>query len=168
MLEIIVNNSSKSKVLDLDNSNNKTTYATNRFIISPSSRISDMIAIQKSSSTRINNKFRYSLDKLLMNKKLLNNFSELEANWNGYDGLPIGENIINKTEAIISTLNFQPLIFPTGRGTIQLDYFKDNDNLIEIEIFTDSQFMYKIVDGDDEEGDVDSEDIKEIIEEFYA
>ncbi|MDN5202855.1 hypothetical protein QQ008_15805 [Fulvivirgaceae bacterium BMA10] len=119
-------------------------------------------------STRFNNANRYSLDKLRSNKKILKNLANLKSNWNGYNGEPIDKSIIEKTEHLISELDFQPQVFPTGRGTIQIEYFKDDNNLIEVEISEGEQFMYKIEDGSEFEGDVSVEELSEIISNFYA
>ncbi|MEX2567939.1 MAG: hypothetical protein WD431_18475 [Cyclobacteriaceae bacterium] len=119
-------------------------------------------------STRFNNANRYSLEKLRSNKKILKNLRNLKSNWNGYGGEPIDQAVIIKTEELISNLDFQPQIFPTGRGSIQIEYFKNDDNLIEIEISKDELFVYKVEEGEDFEGNMNFDDISGMITSFYA
>lgn len=120
------------------------------------------------SSTRFNNASRYSLEKLRENKKRLRNFKDLQVNWNGYGAEPIPQAVIDKTEEIIVDLDYQPQIFPTGRGTIQIEYFKDDDNLIEAEVSAEEIYVYKEENGDDFEGVVELNTLSEIITAFYA
>lgn len=135
------------------------------------STVHNCINVSSSNSSRIYriyNPMRYSLEKLLSNKKILSNFKNLSSNWNEYNSEPIKLKIIEKTEKLISHLEFQPQIFPTGRGTIQIEYFKNDKNFIEIEISEEEQFLYKVQDGEDIEEEIGIEDVPSIIEKFYA
>jgi len=126
------------------------------------------IPIHTPTSTRFNNSDRYSLEKLKLNKRKLSSFMDLQSNWNGYNGKPIDKNVIETVEGIILNLDFQPQIFPTGRGTIQIESYKDDNNLIEIEISKDSNFLYQVDNGEEIEKDVNIKEIKNIITLFYA
>lgn len=48
--------------------------------------------------------------------------SRLEENWNGYGAKPISQIILDRAEIIIRNVSVQPEIFPTGRGSIQMQY----------------------------------------------
>ena len=135
--------------------------------INSTSQVSEL-PITRSSSTRPNDKRRYSLDKLLRNKGILSNLSRLEANWNSYGAEPINPSIIDKIEDLLPELDFQPKIFPTGRGTIQIEYFKDDENQIEIEISENENFMYKVENDIEMERVMNLDEIRLIVSNFYA
>lgn len=87
--------------------------------------------------------------------KLLS-FGSLKRGWNGYDGEEIPSSVIKRAMSLLMSLNFHPSIFPTGRGSIQIEYYKDDDHFAEIEVFSDHISAY-------------SEGIKGTIEEeFFA
>jgi len=119
-------------------------------------------------STRFNDANRYSLDRLKQNKRILRNLANLKSNWNGYGGKSIPQGVIDQKEKIISDLDYQPQIFPTGRGTIQIEYFKNDDNLLEIEISDEEVFVYKVENGEDFEGSVEFDNLSEMVTSFYA
>ena len=120
------------------------------------------------SATNFNNSHKYSLEQLKINKFKLRSFTKLGSNWNNYNALEIEEAVINKVEEIISDLDFQPEIFPTGRGSIQIEKYPDDDNLVEIEISADSIFAYQVKNGTDFEGEIPSSQINAIISELYV
>lgn len=120
------------------------------------------------SSTRLNDSNRFSLEQLKHNKRKLQAFKTLESNWNGYGGLPFSESVLSEVEKIISNLDYQPEIFPTGRGTIQIEKFIDDNNQIEIEISQDEIFVYQVKDGKEIEKEISSNEINELISELYA
>lgn len=120
------------------------------------------------SSTRLNNNLRFSREKLIANKQKLNFFRNLRLNWNHYEGEPIKESVIERVEKIISDLEYQPQIFPTGRGTIQIEKYIDEDNFVEIEIFEDEIFAYQMRDGDEMEREITMDEIDTLISELYV
>lgn len=75
--------------------------------------------------------------------KKLEELSELEEGWNGYDAPPISDRVIDNTRTVLSYLSFEPQIFPTGRNSIQLEY-GDDENRIELEIF-DNEAQYGVI-----------------------
>ena len=88
-----------------------------------------------------------------MNKdELLKKAEEFEAlpeNWNNYNALKIDERTLNVTKLFIEYFcdkcekymeNIE--IFPTGRGTIQLEYEPSEEKYIEIEIFNNYLVLY--------------------------
>ena len=147
--------------------------ATNSIDISPKFKVFDTntqayCGVYKPSSTRFNIRERYSLDKLISNKKILDNFKTLSPNWNGYDAEPISSNLVAIVSDLISSLDYQPKIFPTGRGSIQIEYHKSNKEYLEIEISEESTFFYSVKGESEEEGDIDINNISELINGFLA
>lgn len=57
---------------------------------------------------------------------------------------------------ILSTVDQQPEIFPTGRGSIQFEYEKDNGDYLEFEISLDSIDVLEIKSGIEKEFKVSS------------
>lgn len=58
----------------------------------------------------------------------------MQDNWNGYGAKQFSKNLITRLSKIISILDTQPEIFPTGAQSIQLEYENDNAYL-EFEIY---------------------------------
>lgn len=80
-----------------------------------------------------------NIDKLLA-------FSELQEDWDSENGLPFSDKHIEKVKAIIEELPIQPKIFPTGRGSIQLEY--ENQGIyLEFEIHEDKTAVL-LMEGD--------------------
>lgn len=75
-----------------------------------------------------NNKLEENIEKLI-------EFSKFENNWAGYNAEKFTQGLIKKVENIIKKLKYQPNIFPTGSGSIQLEYYKDDYNFLEMEVF---------------------------------
>jgi len=153
-------------------------YATLILIADPTSQIPRIIEepinfsyhkpFGSQNSTRFNDSNRYSLEKLKLNKQTLIHLKNLKSNWNGYNSKPINEEVIQITEDIISQLDYQPKVFPTGRGTIQIEFFKDQNNQLEIEIFEKELFMYKIENGEEIESTINFKDLLKVISEFHV
>lgn len=86
-----------------------------------------------------------SAPNLQSNLLTLKEISELEFNWNGYEGLPFTQTLINKVKNLLPLLSIQPFIFPTGRNSLQFEYHyiafndsfdkKDEDHYLEFEIY---------------------------------
>lgn len=121
-----------------------------------------------SSSTRFNDSKRFSLDKLLLNKQKLESFKTLQKNWNGYEGDEIKTGLIDIAEKIISKMEYQPQIFPTGRGSIQIEKYFDDNNLYEIEISDNEIFLYKVKNGVEIEKEISVVDLDKNIADFYV
>jgi hypothetical protein len=82
---------------------------------------------------------------MLSNKTIarLNEIAALEDNWNGYGAQALSNSVIDNTRTVLSYLNFDTQIYPTGRNSIQLEYGDDKDR-IELEVFED-QAQYDVV-----------------------
>ena len=69
----------------------------------------------------------------------LREIGTLEINWDDEEGLPFGEPFIQEVIDLVSTIEVQPDLGPTGRGSIQLEYGsrKSGKKYIGIEIYED-------------------------------
>ncbi len=138
-----------------------------------SSPIAKNVAVRSapSSSTRIfTNRKVYSLKKLIENRQKLERIKNLTENWNGYNAEPIDSEIVDKVNFLISKLEYQPKIFPTGRNSIQIEYFISEDNLLEIEVSNNSSSYYLVNENNEieEEEEIDFRNIPDLITRFYA
>lgn len=121
-----------------------------------------------SSSTRFNNPERFSLEQLKNNKRKLESIKKLTSNWNGYEGEQFESILINMIQDIISELDYQPQIFPTGRGSIQIEKYINDDNLVEIEVSNDEIFAYQVKNGEEIEKEISVAEINGLITELFA
>lgn len=73
-------------------------------------------------------------------------------------------------ECILKELPFQPEIFPTYQGTVQLEYEKESGKYLEIEITPENAMsIFKISDtGEETEENCKKTDINTIIREVNA
>jgi hypothetical protein len=118
-------------------------------------------------STRFGNSARFSLEQLLINKRKLNAFQKLTPGWNGYEGESFNPQLIEMIQKILPNLDYQPQLFPTGRGTIQLEEKIDDNNFLEIEISTSEVFAYLVKDGIEKELIIQPDEINQLILELY-
>ena len=115
-----------------------------------------------------NNHFVYTAkDK---NLAKLERISLLGDNWNGYGAAPLPDSTIFSAKNLIRNLFFQPEIFPTPDGTIQIEYEKDNGDYLEFQF--DGQGTCEVFKstGDNEEyftSQDSSEAINALVEAFY-
>lgn len=73
--------------------------------------------------------------KQLDNLDRLYNISLLEDGWNGYGSKKINEISIEVSKNIIKNISFQPIIYPTGRDSIQMQFELKDRSYLEFEIF---------------------------------
>lgn len=93
--------------------------------------------------------FKYiHLEKKMKNLNKIFSFRRLREDWNGKDSDPITEKLIDIAYNFINNpnLNYQPSVFPTGRGSIQFEYQKSNGDYLEIEAFEDYYTLYSEID----------------------
>lgn len=96
----------------------------------------------------------------------LNKLAELENNWNGYGAKKFSNNLIERIKKIISILEVQPEIFPTGAQSIQLEY-ENKDSYLEFEIYENGQIKaYREGDKNSEEQLINEADIKIWLENY--
>lgn len=125
--------------------------------------------VRRPSSTLIKSKDSFSLDKLKSNKRRLEAFNALDDNWNGYGASPLSSELIQKIEFMIENMEIQPSIFPTGRDSIQLEWRKGADNLLEVEIFENGDVEYFLKKSElEQEGSILDDSISEKVYEFNA
>lgn len=166
MVTIILN---KNSMIYRKSIESTTTLLKDNFF--KSSLISGFSSSAKSetiSSTRFNNSERFSLEKLKNNKRKLESIKNLGSNWNGYESPEIEEKLISKVLQIISNLEYQPQIFPTGRGSIQIEKHINDENFVEIEISTDEIFAYQMKNGVETEKEISTDEINNLISDLYA
>ena len=112
--------------------------------------------------------FDYS--KYKQNISLIEEYSLLQDNWNGYGALPIDKDVISTVKELLSTLIYQPDVFPTGRGGIQIEYQKTDDSYLEFEFFPNGQIGMLKIDSNqnEEERFVNLSEISTIVGVFNA
>lgn len=120
------------------------------------------------SSTRFNNSERFSLEQLKINKRKLESIKKLRPNWNNYKGEAFKESLISKVESILSCLDYQPQIYPTGRGSIQIEKYINEENLIEIEVSENEIFAYRVKNGEEIEKEITVNEINILISDLYV
>ena len=76
-------------------------------------------------------------DDLVRNLNILSDIELLEDGWDGYGGSAISSGVIEKSKKILKELVLQPVIFPTGRNSIQIQYETEDNSYLEFEIFAD-------------------------------
>ena len=102
------------------------------------------------------------------NLNKLHEYSQLDYNWNFNGAEPFAKEVINLCWERINELEIQPEIFPTACGSIQFEYEKDNKDYLEFEIYQDRIEVFKIINGNEEEFDVNaSDDLNNIVNEFF-
>ena len=119
-----------------------------------------------STSTFFNDRNRFSLTRLLDNKRKLINISRLNDNWNGYGSPSINQSIITLVMNLIDDLEIQPSIFPTGRGTLQLEFNGLNDSYLEFEFGEQEISFFSSKDEEENEGSISEDQISSLIHEF--
>ena len=75
-------------------------------------------------------------EELYCNLERLDQFEQFENNWDGYGAQQFTKELITYCKDIVTNLDHQPLINPTGRGSIQMEY-EIGDNYLEFEIYED-------------------------------
>jgi len=148
--------------------NTTSLHLDNFFKSSSISGFSSSTKSETISSTRFNNSERFSLEKLKNNKRKLESIKNLSSNWNGYGSPEIEEKLISKVQQIISNLEYQPQIFPTGRGSIQIEKHINDENFVEIEISNDEVFAYQMKNGVETEKAISTDEINNLISDLYA
>ena len=89
----------------------------------------------------------------LINIDRLQKFYLLDNNWDGYGAEKIDISLIKFCVKVISLLddNKQPLVNPTGRNSIQMEYEKEDGTYFELEFFKEDVInLFRIDDAGNE------------------
>lgn len=120
-----------------------------------------LLVIHTNDSSHISRDLRSNLEKL-------EEFKNLEFDWNGNKAEPFSEFLVEKAKSVLLTLKEQPEVFPTARKSIQFEYEKDNGDYLEIEIFEDFAKFFQIIDETESSDEVDFSKIFLKVNEFYG
>lgn len=98
---------------------------------------------------------------LITMKKLGDNYFRLASyrllkkGWDGYQADSIPEVVVSRTQDLLLGVkepsNPKLQIFPTGRRTVQIEYYIDDDNQIEVEVFQDHYNAFVVSRGEEKE-----------------
>lgn len=112
-------------------------------------------------------------DKLVKNLEKLSYIATFKENWNGYAAVPLSKLLINEVRNILLNLSEQPDLFPTARGSIQIEYELKDKSYLEFEIFEDKIVVMQILQENYDNAQFwdlscnDIEQINEIINKFF-
>lgn len=98
----------------------------------------------------------------------MESIKKLRPDWNNYGGVAFEESLISKIESLISGLDYQPHIFPTGRGSIQIEKYVNEENFIEIEVSEDEIFAFQVKNGEEIEQEITIDEINTLISDLYV
>ena len=88
----------------------------------------------------LNKKFLIDITREVLNHTQQKNLRKLEQislladNWDGNGSKAFDKQLIAKVKDLIGVLDVQPEIFPLSYGSIQMEYEKEDDSYLEIEI----------------------------------
>lgn len=94
--------------------------------------------------------------------------SDLKGGWDGNKARPIPFSVIRRAKELLMTLPKGSQVFPTGRRTIQIEYYKGDDDYLEIEVSARSYEIYSLKGEDEFEDRVYKKNIKNRVEAFLA
>ena len=99
----------------------------------------------------------------------LASFARLKKGWNGYEGEAIPIEVITKVTKLLLDLSFQPNIFPTGRGSIQVEHYRNEEIFVELEVFEDNiSVYYESVRGTIEDDSISEKNACKLLEEVHG
>jgi hypothetical protein len=75
--------------------------------------------------------------------------ADLKDNWNGYGAKPFSEDALIKIQSLCDLLKTPFKVFPTGRGSIQFEWEKE-ENYFELEVYENGQISPLWMIGDAE------------------
>lgn len=98
----------------------------------------------------------------------LNQLGRLKDNWDRNHAKAISSSIIEYVRKLIDEHNIICHISPTGRGSIQLEHEKDEDNYIEIEVFTNEALVLYAKNGKEVEKRINLNQITDYVALFRS
>lgn len=154
---------------------NSESFQQNKHLMKPSSidrysftkfRLNEHQAV----GGKFNMEYYVDVSKKNDNMIKLYKFAQLEEGWDGYDAPNFPLELITKCMDVISNIEKQPDIYPTGRNSIQFEYELANGKYLEFELFDDKIGVYFIKDnGSEELFDInyDIDLINQYVKRFY-
>lgn len=113
-----------------------------------------------------------NVDAKKRNLKKLKELSAMPDDWNGYGAEAFLEEHISKCREIIDSLFFQPELFPTAAGSIQMEYEKKTGEYLEFNVFLDHIEVFNIdINKKESEFQVafsEMETIQQLVRAFYG
>lgn len=111
----------------------------------------------------------FSMEKM-MGLNMINQFRNLEFNWNGNGAEPFSEQLLQKSITVLNCLDHTPEIYPTASKSIQFEYEKENGEYLEFEIFDSYIHVFKV---DKEENEIEFVEndlfkINQMVVDFYG
>ncbi len=108
----------------------------------------------------------------IYNLKKLDQIEALEDNWNGNGAKAFNKQLLKKTRKIITLLEKQPEVFPTGCDSIQIEYEKNDGSYLEIELSLAKQWNVFKIDSTGKEYTFsitsNIEPLIKVVDEFYG
>ena len=100
----------------------------------------------------------------------LEEIEELEDDWNGNGASSFSPKLVSMARELVYTLSIQPIILPTGRDSIQMEYENACGDYLEFELFENGRlkmFMYTF-DGVAETKDILFTMANKVVCDFYG
>lgn len=102
------------------------------------------------------------------NYRRIQEISRFTEGWDGYNARPIPKEVIDRTKELLMVLPVGAKVFPTGRSSIQIEYHKDTENYLELEVTTASYEMYCVQGENEFENSVRESEILGRVRAFLA
>lgn len=102
--------------------------------------------------------------------KRLEEISNLSDGWNDSEARSFPSEFLIYVRGILSSLEIDPDIFPTARGSIQLEYNNTSGDYLEFEIFADGKIkkFYCNRNGETSTDFVSASQLNGILNQFYG
>lgn len=100
----------------------------------------------------------------------LGEIEELQNDWNGNGASAFSKKLIDMARELVYSLSMQPVILPTGRDSIQMEYENSFGDYLEFELFESGQlkmFIYTC-DGTAESKDISFAMANKAVCDFYG
>ena len=110
----------------------------------------------------------------LNNLDRLSNIKELKKDWDGYGSSAISDAVIERAKKFIECIVIQPLMFPTGRDSIQMQYELNDKSYLEFEIYRTKVMSMFVPKRKYEEAvfeeftDIEIDQFNQMVKEFYG
>ena len=104
------------------------------------------------------------------NNEILDQIASLKNNWNDNGAEAFSKEIIQRSRDLITTLDRQPMIFPTANDSIQFEYEKENGDYLEFELFENGKckLFHQSPDEKYDRRFIDPENMNAEVNRFYG